>query len=87
MKNKRKYKCPCCGYFTLSDIGEYDICPVCFWEDDPFQREDENYSSGANRDLNLKQGKLNYIKFGTCDKEMLKYCRKPSKDEANYLDS
>lgn len=31
-----KYKCPCCGYYTLDERGGYDICPVCFWEDDAF---------------------------------------------------
>jgi hypothetical protein len=28
------YACPCCGYKTLSDTGAYDLCPVCWWEDD-----------------------------------------------------
>ena len=34
------YKCPCCGYNTLTEkfnIDEgtgYDICPFCGWEDD-----------------------------------------------------
>jgi hypothetical protein len=31
----KKHKCPCCGYHTLKAKGKYDICPVCFWEDDP----------------------------------------------------
>jgi hypothetical protein len=25
--------CPCCQYRTLSQRGQYDICPVCNWED------------------------------------------------------
>lgn len=29
-----KYPCPCCGYKTLDEIGGYDICPYCDWEDD-----------------------------------------------------
>lgn len=29
-----KYICLCCGNRTLDSRGEYDICPVCFWEDD-----------------------------------------------------
>lgn len=32
----KKYKCLCCGYKTLDTRGEYDICPVCFWEDDAY---------------------------------------------------
>lgn len=32
----RKYACPCCGCLTLDERGGYDICPVCFWEDDAY---------------------------------------------------
>lgn len=28
------YPCPCCGYKTLPGRGDYDLCPVCWWEDD-----------------------------------------------------
>lgn len=32
----KKYTCPCCGYKTLEEEvrGSYEICPICFWEDD-----------------------------------------------------
>lgn len=26
--------CPCCGYRTIKKRGYYEICPVCYWEDD-----------------------------------------------------
>ncbi|WNG18326.1 CPCC family cysteine-rich protein [Cystobacter fuscus] len=26
--------CPCCGFRTFEWRGEYDVCPVCSWEDD-----------------------------------------------------
>lgn len=32
----RKFTCPCCGCLTLDERGGYDICPVCFWEDDAY---------------------------------------------------
>ena len=34
-----KYTCPCCGYKTLDEEppNTYDICEICFWEDDGFQ--------------------------------------------------
>ena len=28
------HPCPCCGFRTLASRGDYDLCPVCFWEDD-----------------------------------------------------
>jgi hypothetical protein len=31
---QQRDQCPCCGYYTLDGRGGYDICPVCFWEDD-----------------------------------------------------
>lgn len=38
-----KHKCPCCGYYTFDEkpSGTYDICEVCFWEDDPIQLDDQ----------------------------------------------
>lgn len=32
----KTYRCLCCGYRTLDSRGDYDICPVCFWEDDRY---------------------------------------------------
>ena len=31
-----KFACLCCGCLTLDERGVYDICPVCFWEDDAY---------------------------------------------------
>jgi hypothetical protein len=28
------HRCPCCGYRTLPSRGDYELCPVCWWEDD-----------------------------------------------------
>ena len=30
----KKVRYLCCGYRTLDERGAFDICPVCFWEDD-----------------------------------------------------
>ncbi len=27
-------RCPCCGCKTLQGRGNFQICQVCFWEDD-----------------------------------------------------
>ena len=28
------HPCPCCGHKTLPGRGDYDLCPVCWWEDE-----------------------------------------------------
>ncbi|EPH6925283.1 TPA: CPCC family cysteine-rich protein [Proteus mirabilis] len=55
------YPCPCCGNKTISELGDYEICPVCGWEDDPVQSEDPDFSGGANSN-NLNDAKKKYFK-------------------------
>ena len=78
---KKRYPCPCCGCFTLPEKGQYDICPVCFWEDDPSQSMDERQAGGANK-VCLKEARKNYLAFGACEKEMLPYVRKATMEES-----
>jgi hypothetical protein len=77
-----KFACPCCGYKTFIDKpeGNYDICEVCFWEDDPIQFANPNYRNGAN-EVSLKEGQKNFLKFGACEKEMITNVRTPNSDE------
>lgn len=79
---RTKFACPCCGYktFTEQPNGSYDICPVCFWEDDLIQLNDPTYEGGANR-VSLRQGQKNFIEFGACEREMIENVRQPKKDE------
>lgn len=71
-----KYECPCCGFFTFDEprsAGE--ICPVCYWEIDPFARD--GTPSGANHGLSLNECRDNFIRCGACSEAMAKYTRKP----------
>ena len=46
---KKRHKCKCCGYYTLIGTEEdisWDICPVCFWENDVFEDNPEIYKIG-----------------------------------------
>lgn len=74
------FQCHCCGYYTLSCTGEYDICPVCFWEDDPYQKEFPDDAEGANR-VSLNQARKNYAEFGACEKRFIDNVRKPFHDK------
>ncbi len=77
-----KYQCPCCGFYTFEEPpdGNYDICPVCYWEDDPVQLADEAYSGGANH-VSLAQARRNFLAFGACERECIPYVRAPLEDE------
>ena len=72
-------------YFNDKPNGNYDICPVCFWEDDPIQLEDVEYEGGANR-VSLVQARHNFLLFGACEEEMKKHVRQPKEDEINGID-
>ena len=82
-----KYRCPCCGYFTYNVPANEDcgyICPVCFWENDPFIASD-NEPSDSNHGITLKEAKLNFSTFGACEKEMVCYVRLPRDDEKEKM--
>lgn len=82
----KKYKCPCCGHFTFEKKERaYDICPVCFWEDDPEQYNNPMMPNGANH-VSLAVARVNYKHFAACDPEMKKYVRGPKKDELHGYD-
>ena len=49
-------KCPCCGK-TL--VREYDICEVCFWQNDLVQLGKPNLSGGANK-MSLQEARAAY---------------------------
>ena len=40
-------RCPVCKDYFFSE-EEYEICPICGWEDDPVQRKDPDFAGGAN---------------------------------------
>ncbi|MBA5793743.1 hydrolase [Flavobacterium sp. xlx-214] len=74
-----KFFCKCCGYNTLTHFpnGTYEICEICFWEDDIYQTENPNEEYGPNR-VSLIQGRKNFESFGACEFEMKINVRKPT---------
>lgn len=79
-----KYQCLCCGNYTLTEKpeGNYDICPVCFWEDDPLAAANPDEACSCNR-VSLHQARRNYAEFGACSKDMLSHVRPPLEEEKN----
>lgn len=48
--------CPVCGYLTLEERDAFEICGICFWEDDGIDDFEENEDSGPNH-MTLKEGR------------------------------
>jgi hypothetical protein len=75
-------RCPCCGCKTLGERGVYEICPVCFWEDDgqDEQNADEVWG-GPNGALSLTEARANYRAFGASSERRKQFVRPPRPDE------
>lgn len=53
--------CPCCGYPTLAARGDYEICTICWWEDDG--QDDANANDvlgGPNGAYSLTMARANF---------------------------
>ena len=60
----KKIPMPCCGYFTYNVPANEDcgyICPVCFWENDPFIASD-NEPSDSKSWNNAKRSEIQFLK-------------------------
>ena len=80
--NIKKYPCPCCANVTLTEEppGTFVVCPVCYWEDDAAQFEDQALAGGANV-VSLEQARKNFKVFGACELGCIEYVRKPLASE------
>ena len=77
-------RCPCCKFKTLGERGGFEICPVCFWEDDGQDDHDAaEIRGGPNGRLSLAQARLNFCRFGACDERSIEHVRPPLPDEIN----
>ena len=56
--NSTEIKCPCCGQ---DYVGEYDICSICNWENDPIQLKKPDLRGGANK-MSLTEAREAYSK-------------------------
>ena len=76
------YRCPCCELKTLPERGGFEICPVCFWEDDGQDNHDADVvRGGPNYSLSLTQARRNFRQFGACEKKHIVNVRPPSSEE------
>ena len=78
----KTYRCPCCNYKTLCGRGGYEICPVCFWEDDGQDQPDADIVlGGPNGTLSLTEARSNFQRLGAIEERLQAYVRLPMADE------
>jgi hypothetical protein len=53
--------CRCCGYRSLRERGGYEICQVCFWEDDGTTNPE---SISAPNHMTLREARRNFDEIG-----------------------
>lgn len=66
--------CPCCGYLTLDERGNYEICPVCYWEDDGGD------GTGPNH-MTLEEARENFQRLGAVREDFVRLVRPPLPEE------
>lgn len=60
------YECPCCGLPSLEEPpGCFDVCQICFWEDDGQSDADaDRPNDGPNGDYTLTNARVNFRDHG-----------------------
>lgn len=70
-------QCPCCDYYTLDRRGAFDVCPICYWEDDGQDLDQLDVVSGPNH-ITLREGRANFERIGACDQAAVGLVATPS---------
>jgi hypothetical protein len=73
------HACPCCGCLTLDGRGNYQICPVCRWEDDG--QDADEVRGGPNRGISLTGAREHFTQSGVADERARDRARPPRDDE------
>ena len=83
-----RYPCHCCGFLTLTeppfghppfpDSQSWEICPVCFWEDEDWQFDG---SGGGANQVSLAEAKANFKILGAMEPRFVGKTRPPLANE------
>ena len=76
-----KVACVVCGYRTLGARADWDICPICFWEDDVIIDDRQDAKSPANGDMWVSEAQANFVTIGACRPEHSQNVRSPTDED------
>ena len=82
-----KCLCDCCFFPTLNGHGGYEICPICWWEDDPTAADDLNGDSVVNSGLSLNEARRNFQEHQHCyfPWNAIEIVQRPNDTRATFL--
>jgi hypothetical protein len=81
-----KLPCPCCGFLVFDQLpGSFDICPICFWEDDVVQLRFPDFAGGANRP-SLMEAQRSFAEFGASKVRHIHRVRSPTQEDLREPD-
>jgi len=64
--------CPCCGYKTLERRNKFEICKICWWEDNGQDNSNADEVWGeSNFRVSLTQARYFYLTFGIYNPEQI----------------
>ena len=81
LRTAPRFICDCCGFRTLLSKGRYEICAVCFWEDDPSVGPDNADEESGPNHMTLTLGRENYASIGASSAPMKEHTRPPRPEE------
>ena len=62
----------------MTERSAYEICPVCFWEDDGQDDHDADHvRGGPNGTLSLTAARANFQVLGACNERCTQYAAPP----------
>jgi hypothetical protein len=65
MSPHRFFNCPCCGFPTLRERNGFEICVICWWEDDGQDDADAgDVRRGPNGKYSLSAARANFVAHG-----------------------
>jgi Cysteine-rich CPCC len=78
---EHRFTCPCCGHIVFDEPpGSYEICPICFWEDDDVQLRHPTMSGGANKP-SLVAAQASFQAIGAIEARFIELVRRPGQGE------
>lgn len=82
-------QCPCCRFYTLEERGIFDICRICWWEDDG--QDDHNadeVTGGPNGAYSLSVARENFLDHGDMYfvDDGIEFVRSPSPERKHLID-